>query len=185
MRDRPSGSRLPVHGAGPRRIVVVGAVCVALALLFSALLPAVPIMLGVLLVVAVALHVALPDLRPYLDPVLRVPVGRPRMRHGRLALAACAGVLLVAGGSVGATLGTEARVERERRRREQEQTEGQLEALLRDARDHLAAGNVGRAELALMDAAELGSGTSEQQREVERLLAALEGARGRAPLAGR
>jgi len=68
----------------------------------SVLVPGVPIVLGMLVIVATAVYAGLPVLRPWLEPVLRVPVALARKRQGRLLLVAGCGLLLVLSGFVGA-----------------------------------------------------------------------------------
>lgn len=143
---------------------------VALTLLGAVVLPVVPIVLGVFLIGAVALHAWSPDLRPIVQPLLRVPVAGAGKRHARLLVAASVGVLLVLSGSVGATM-------RGRLRSEWEQREGELVAaeataieILARARHKLSAGDVEGAELELMEADAIVAIDSERQAEVSDLL---------------
>lgn len=140
----------------------------ALVVLCSAFLPALPIFLGVFLLVAVGLHVCAPDLRAFVEVCL--PLARVAGVRKGLLLTASAGLLLILGGSLGATIGGHLRSEREHRERERAQHEERWSELLERARGQLAAGDVNAAELTLMEAGELASPTVEGHGEVEELL---------------
>jgi hypothetical protein len=148
------------------RCAVVG-VC---ALAASALVPVVPIVAGALLVAAVGIHLGLAEMRPYLDPVLRVPVGRARKRHTWLALVAGFGCALVACGSVGAAFRGRLDGERLQRELRGELASGHVETVLKRARHFLAVGDLGAAELVLLEADAMVGLDDERRAEVDRLL---------------
>lgn len=162
---------LPTPGTwGTRPLVLRIAVIIGLTLLCSVLLPAVSIVLGVCLVFAVALHAWSPELRPYVDRLLRVPVARASTRHKRLTLAAGAGALLILSGAVGATVRGRLRSEWEQAGRQREVAEENVAELLTRARDFLDVGNVDGAELVLLDADAVIATGSGQRAEVDDLL---------------
>jgi hypothetical protein len=139
-------------------------------LLLSGLLPGLPILIGMLLLVAVALHVWTPDLQPYLQPILRVPVAAAATRRARLALIAVVGGLLVVSGAVGATTRGHLRSRWEQDERRRETAEQDAARLLARVHDHLAGGDVLSAELALMDAARITDLEPARHEEFELLL---------------
>jgi hypothetical protein len=153
-----------------REVRVRAAAFVALALACSLLLPAVPMVGGVFLVVAVALHAWSADLRPFVQPLLRVPVAKASVRHGRLLLLAGAGALLVASGAAGASMRGHLRAEREQREGRREAGEKGALDLMERVQGSLAAGDVDGAELALLDAGTLVDADSEWRAEVDELL---------------
>ena len=165
----PSSTTRWIGGAWVRAGAVTG-----LALLCSVLLPVVPILLGMLLVGAVALHGAAPRLRPLVQPLLRVPIARPAKRRARLLLAAGAGVLLVAGGWAGSTVRGHLGTAWEQRADRRAAAEQDAEELLKRARAELAAGNIGRAELALLDAQKIEDVEPETRAEAGDLLGRLQ-----------
>jgi len=148
-----------------KRLVVFAAV----ALLGFLILPLIPILAGVLLVITVALCAWSPELQPYLEPLLRIPVAEPAKRRARLLLAAGVGVLLVVAGSTGATLRGTWRSKWQQHKERIVSAEDDVAALVERAREHLAAGDLGSAEIALLDAA-LVATDSDTQEEVEDLL---------------
>jgi hypothetical protein len=164
-RARPAPPPSRVGHAGLRFVAIV-----ALTLFCSAVVPVIPIVLGVLLIVAVAIHVGLPELQPFVDPVLRVPVGRARKRHARLLLMAGGGVLLVASGSVGATVRGELRSRWELRDGQRDLVEGHATELLERARHLLSAGDVDGAELVLLDADAIVGVDPDKKEEIDLLL---------------
>jgi hypothetical protein len=143
---------------------------VGLTLLCSVLLPAVPIFVGVFLVLAVALHAWSPELRPYVDTILRVPIGRPSMRRARLLTLAGAGGLLILVGSVSARFVGQLRTEWELEQGQREFAEEYAIELLARARSHLSKGDLEGAELALMGADATVILDAEWQAELDGLL---------------
>lgn len=170
MEEQPTGTQPPPKAARMRRAGLQAAAAVAFILLCSLFFPAVPIILGVLLLVAAALHAWSADLRPYVQLLLRVPVARASKRHARLLLAAGAGLILMLCGAVGATTRGHLRTEREQRVKAREAGEQVVIELLERARDHLATGNIVGAELALTEADEIVDAGPEKQAEVDELL---------------
>jgi hypothetical protein len=149
--------------------VKIGAVVVC-TLLCSGLLPGVPILIGVLLMLAVALHTWTPDLQPYLQPILRVPVAAAATRRARLVLIAAVGGLLVVSGAVGATTRGHLRSRWEQDDRRREVAEQDAERLMGRVEDHLAGGDVLSAELALMDAERIADMDPERREQFAQLL---------------
>ena len=144
------------------------AVGVALAVVAAAvLLPAILMVTGAFLVIAVGIHVWAPALRPYSDLILRVPVARARRRHTHLAVAAGAGVLLVAAGAGSATLRGQFLSERAQLERDQEAAAEKVDELFVDARQRLDSGDAGGAEFVLMNAEGV---DTERRSEVDELL---------------
>jgi len=131
--------------------VKIGAAVVA-TLLCSGLLPGLPILIGMLLILAVALHTWTPDLQPWLQPILRVPVAAAATRRARLVLIAVVGGLLVVSGAVGATTRGHLRSRWEQDGRRREVAEQDATRLMARVEDYLAGGDVLSAELALMEA---------------------------------
>lgn len=123
----------------------------ALTMLCSAFVPGVPILVGVLLVIAVALHVWTPELQPFLQPILRVPVATAGRRRARLLLVAAVGGLLVVSGAVGATTRGHLRGRWDQDQRRREIAEQDATRLMQRIEEHLAGGDVQAAELALME----------------------------------
>jgi hypothetical protein len=140
---------------------------IALVLLGSLFLPVVPIVVGVFLVAAVVVHVSLPELQPYVQPVLRVPVERTERRVRRLLLFAGGGLLLVVVGASGAKIRGHVLGTWTERGRQQEFAEQSESELLDRARARLAAGDVAGAELVLIDAEGIDGGKAD---EVDELL---------------
>lgn len=120
-------------------------------LLCSALVPGLPILIGVLLVLAVALYTWTPDLQPFLQPILRVPVGAVGTRRARLLLTAVCGGLLMVSGAVGATTRGHLRSRWEQDQRRREVAEQDAARLMLRVQDHIEGGDVQSAELALME----------------------------------
>lgn len=146
------------------------ATAVAVAGLCSVFVPVVPFFVGAFLLVAASVHLGAPALHPFLDPLLRVPVGAPAKRRARVLLVAGAGVLLLSSGAVGAGIHGRLHGEEEQRRRVREQAEQQIDDLLERAENDLSAGDVGRAELELLDAEALLDGDSSRAGDVHELL---------------
>lgn len=161
---RPSRAReLAVRWLPPVAIVVLG----------SAFLPALPIFLGVLLLVGVGLHVWVPDLRDPFETFLGAPLAQiARVPGGRrgLALTVSAGLVLILGGSVGATLGGHLRSERGHRERERAVEEERWDELVERARGQLAAGEIDAAELTLLELDARVAPPGADRDEVDRLL---------------
>jgi len=151
-----------------RRTLIAGAVLAGAA--SCLLLPAVPILIGVLTIAAAGLHAWSADLRPLVQPLLRVPVAGAARRHGHLAVIATAGVLLVASGFGGALLRGQLRGRWAEEERRQASIDEDVGALLDRARMHLAAGQIDDAELALLDAQTVGSDQSAHAEDVEETL---------------
>lgn len=116
----------------------------------SAVLPVIPMFVGTLLVIATVVHATLPELRLYLDPVLRIPVGRPAMRRQRLLIVTATGVLLLSIGLVGATVGGNLRGQWTGRRQRETPVE-QVEEIVAEVRGHLSRGDFARAEYTLLN----------------------------------
>lgn len=134
-----------------RTSVKIG-VALLLTLLCSGLFPGVPILVGMLLMLAVALHTWTPDLQPWLQPILRVPVAAAATRRARLVTIAALGGLLVFTGAVGATTRGHLRSRWEQGGRRRDVAEQEAARLMQRVQDHLAGGDVPSAELALMEA---------------------------------
>lgn len=149
--------------------VKIGAALVG-TLLCSALLPGVPILIGMLLLLAVALHVWTPELQPYLQPILRVPVAAAARRRARLALVGGVGALLVVSGAVGATARGHLRSRWDQDERRRETAEQDAQRLMARVQEHLAGGDVLSAELALMDAERIADMEPERRAEFDALL---------------
>lgn len=142
----------------------------ALGVLLCVALPALSIALGVFLLVAVGVHVWAPELRAPAELFLRAVVVRAAPDRRRLlGAAACAGGLLILGGSVSATLRGELRSEREHRERERALEEERLRELLERAEEQLGARQVDAAELTLLELVELVPPTVEGYGEAEQL----------------
>ena len=101
--------RVPVPPWMHRTWAKVSGVVLGLVLL-GLLAPVLPLFLGVFLVIAVALHAGVPDMRPYLDTVLRIPVERPARRRQRLLITGAAGLVLILTGTLGAMARSNLRV---------------------------------------------------------------------------
>jgi hypothetical protein len=170
MQNRPTGARQAPGTSTARTVGIRLAVIGALVLLCSAVLPVLPIFCGGLLIVAAAIHAGLPELRPLVDPVLRVPVGRAGKRHAHLLLMAGVGVLLVGGGSVGATMRGRLSGEWEQRERRRELAEGHVTKILERARHFLSVGDVGAAELVLLEADAFSDVDADTRAEIDGLL---------------
>lgn len=145
-------TRLSPETPGTRRVAIRRASIVAGALVGCVLLPVVAIFLGVFLIAAAALHAWSFSLRPYLQPILRVPVARPHQRRTRLLVAGGAGALLVLCGSVGATIRGQLRSQWEQRATRLEDGDKRVGEILDRARFQLSAGNIEGAELELLNA---------------------------------
>jgi hypothetical protein len=142
----------------------------AAALVCSVVMPVVAIFLGVFLIAAAALHAWSFSLRPYLQPILRVPVARPHQRRRRLLVAGGAGALLVLSGSVGATLRGQLRSQWEQRATRLEDGDKRAAELLERARFELSVGNIEGAELVLLDAEAIAPLDEARRAEVDELL---------------
>lgn len=164
------GARRPPFAPGFPRLGARHAVLVGLALLCSVVLPVIPIFVGVFLVLGVGLHVGLPELRPYLDTLLRVPVGRPATRRTRLVVEASAGVLLVLIGSASATFRGQLRSEWRQDQEQRAHVDEQVSGLLARARSQLSSGAVGAAELTLLEADAIIGIDAESRAQVDDLL---------------
>jgi hypothetical protein len=154
------------HRLGGRRLAIV----VGLGLLLCALLPIVPILLGVFLLGAVAVHAWAPELRPYVEPFVRVPIDRPGKRATHLLLVAGAGVLLVMLGSVSASIRGSWSAKWEVHQELRATTDDSVTRLLDRAEALLAASNVAGAELALVDARSMASLDPRQKGRIDDLL---------------
>jgi hypothetical protein len=115
------------------------------------LLPAVPILLGVLVLGAVALHLVLPDLLPWTHQLLRVPIGQRTQLRTRLAIVASAGVILVTVGAISATVRGRVRMYWSMRAQHQELAEKGVVGQLEQARALVAKGDIDGAEYVLLD----------------------------------
>jgi hypothetical protein len=142
----------------------------ALALLCSVVFPALPIFFGALLICAVGLHAFSPDVRPYVQLLLRVPTATGFRARARLLLLAGAGVLLVVCGSAAANLRGHLRGRWAHGERRREAAEESVTGVLSRARALISAGNVEGAELVLMDADAIPDVDAGRQREVDELL---------------
>jgi hypothetical protein len=143
---------------------------VAAALAASVIVPAIPILVGALAIVAAGVHAWSADLRPFVQLLLRVPVTSPQRRHARLALVAGAGVLLIAVGAVGATVRGQVRSRWEQREGLRASAEESVADRLERVRVHLASGDVESAELVLLDADTIAGLDAERREEVAALL---------------
>lgn len=139
------------------------------AVLGCLLLPAVPILLGVLVLVAVALQAALPDLSPVTHQLLRVPIGQRGLLRTRLAIVASAGVILVTVGAVGASVRGKLHTRWQLRAQRQELAEKGVSGLLEQARALVAKGDFGGAELVLLDAGRIEGLDSWMREDVDAL----------------
>ena len=157
-------------GRGSRRwrSVAVVAVCAAL----SVLLPAIPILLGVLVIGIFGGCAASPDLLARVEQLLRLPPSRSGMRHARLSILAGTGLMLVVVGAVGATTRGWLRVHLQQDRQDRELAGESLDLHLRHARESLAGGDVAGAELALLDAAAFAA-TAGDRKDLDELLSRL------------
>jgi hypothetical protein len=135
----------------------------ALALLGCVTLPVVPIFLGVFLVVAAGLFGS-SSFRPVLRPVLRVLVGGASA--GRAILLALVGVVLVASGSMGATLRGHWRSEWTQRQERPDLGDDILER----AGQALSRTDIEGAEFVLMEADRIDGIDPATRREIEGLL---------------
>jgi hypothetical protein len=178
-RTLPSSVKSALRHVGTRRAGIA-----VLVLLCSFFLPVVAIFLGVFLIAAVAVHAWSFTLRPLVQPILRVPVGRPGKRRARLLAAAGAGALLVLSGSVGATIRGHLRTQWEQRATRREADDLQAVELLQRARDQLSLGNVEAAELVLIDADALVALDPARRAEVDDLLARVRLSRDRQAILG-
>ena len=168
--DLQSTTRFVTAGAASarrqsKRIALVGAVVLTLGLLA----PIVPILVGTLAVVAAGLFAWVPELRSYLQPLVRVPVASRGTRRAWLAAYAIAGAFLVVVGSFGATTRSQVKSGWEAERRRQESAEADAQRMLDRAQDELRQGSVGHAELTLMDALELQHTPPQLRAEIEAL----------------
>ena len=150
------------------------AVLVGAAVFVTLILPLVPILLGVILIALVALHAGSPELRPYVQPFLGLPVGAPRKRHTRMALIAGAGVLLVLLGSTTAALRGNWRGTREQRAEQRTATEDRVTTLYGRAEELLAKGDVAGAKLALIDARSVENADEDDTERIDALLERIE-----------
>lgn len=148
------------------KLAVVAAAIVACCLVMPALL----VFLGVLLVVAVALHAMSRSLQPIVQPILRVPVGRPGKRRLHLLLVAGAGLLFIVSGSIGAKVRSQYRSASAQHERQREAAEGRVNKLLETARQHLSDGDVEGAEFALLQSGSIGDVDADLQERVDDLL---------------
>jgi len=148
----------------------IGAI-VGITLLCSALLPGVPIVLGVFLMLAAVLHAWSPELQPLLQPLLRVPVADVATRRTHLLLVGAAGLVLLLSGAVGARTRGHLRSAWQQGHERRAVAEQDGSALLERAREYLTFNDVQNAELALMDAAALADLGGDCREEVEDLLA--------------
>ena len=169
MQETATERRKPEKQRRIRRVGPWVAAGVALAGIGVVLLPAIPIVLGVLLVVAVAVHAWWPDVRPYAATILRVPVARPGRQYAHLALVAGAGVLLVAAGAAGATLRGRISSEWAQRSRQTEATAARVDGILARARQRIGSGDVPGAELALFEVDTIDDIDARRRDEVDEL----------------
>ena len=168
--DLESTTRFVAAGAaGVRRQFkrVAGVALVVLAV--GVLAPLVPILVGTLAVIAVALYGWVPDSRTWLQPVVRVPVAGRGTRHAWLAAYGIGGAFLVVVGSVGATTRSHVKSEWQAERRRLEVAEADASRMLQRAHDELEVGSVGQAELTLMAARELQDAPHALRQEIESL----------------
>jgi len=143
--------------------VLAGAVVACIAL------PVVPILLGVLLVLAALAHAVSPQLRPWLRPVLQFCFDRAD-RASTSLFAVATGVLLVLCGSAGAELGGRWRTEWVQSRQHDQFVEERANGLLERAQRDLDRGHIDDAEFTLMEAGGIDEGDPRSRREVERML---------------
>jgi hypothetical protein len=162
--------RLSPETPGTRHVRIRRASILALAVVCSVVLPVVAIFLGVFLMAAAALHAWSFSLRPYLQPILRVPVARPHQRRTRLLVAAGAGALLVLCGSLGATIRGQLRSQWEQRATRLEDGDKRVREILDRARFQLSVGNIEGAELELLNADAVVGMDDARRAEVDDLL---------------
>jgi hypothetical protein len=148
----------------PRLAAVVG-----LGLVVTLFAPFVPIVAGVLLLVAVAMYIWSPDLRPYVESIVRIPVASPATRHTRLALFAGAGIALVVMGSVTSSVRGTWRSTSEQRDR-QEEAGANVTKLIDRAQNRLDTGNILAAEAVLLDARVITDLDPARMAEIDELL---------------
>jgi hypothetical protein len=161
---------LSVLASGTRRAGLRWVGVAGLAALCCFVLPVVPFFVGGSLVVGVLVHAFSPTARPFVEPLLRLPIAAPARRRRQLLLEAGAGVLLVLGASTGAGLNGRVRGELEQRGRMNALAEQQVEGLLERAREHLDEGRFGEAELVLLNAVEVRGVDPDRRAEVDELL---------------
>lgn len=140
------------------------------ALVCSALVPGLPILVGLLLVLAVALHVWTPDLQPWLQPILQVPVAKAATRRAHLFLIAFGGVALVVCGGMGAAVRGHLRGSWEQGERRRAVAEQDAQRLMQRVQGHLDGGDLQSAELALMEVERLGEIEPQRRAEFDGLL---------------
>lgn len=140
------------------------------AVLGCLLLPAVPMLLGMLLLVAVVLQAVLPDLLPLTHRLLQVPIGQRGMLRTRLAIVASVGVILVAVGAVSANFRGQLRMRWEQRVQRQEMAEKGVNGLLEQARDLVARGDVDGAQFVLLEAEKIEGLDSWMREDLDELL---------------
>jgi hypothetical protein len=131
-----------------RRLALV----LGVGLLIAAFAPLVLFITGVLLLGMVAIRSWIPELRFYLDPVLRIPVASPKTRYSRLALLSGSGVTLVVLGAVSAMVGGAWRQAADQREAQLSTVVESADRLLEHARNYIAANSVPAAEIALLNA---------------------------------
>ncbi len=141
--------------ASRTRLVASSAGLVLLAGIGIVFLPWIPILLGVLLLAAVGGHFASPDVRRFVQPLLGMPVAGPGRRGVQLFLAASLGVLLLASGSMGASIRGQLRGSWQRRELLRAADEEQRVLVWDRVEEHLATGNVESARFALLEAEKL------------------------------
>lgn len=147
------------------RIALVGGGVLAIGILA----PVVPILVGTLAALAAGLYAWVPELRTLLQPVVRVPVAARATRHAWLATYAIAGIFLVVVGSFGATTRSQVKSEWEAERRRTESAAADAKRMYERALEELQRGQVGGAELTLMEARELEHAPRELANQIEEL----------------
>jgi hypothetical protein len=152
MRESLTTARTPFLSSVAGRNGVRAAVLVPVVLAATVLLPVLPFFLGALLMATAGIHAWVPALRPGVQVLLRVPVAAREKRRAHLLLVAGTGFLLAAGGAVGASIRGQLRTEWDQHATLREQTEVRVGEVVERARRHIAAGELGVAELELMNA---------------------------------
>jgi hypothetical protein len=170
MLEQATEPRPPLLTTRAQNAGIRFAVVAALTLVTGIVVPWLPFFGGVFLILAVALHVWAPALRPFVEPFVRVPVARAAERRARLLRVAGVGVLLVASGVLGASIRGRLDSRSEQREGRQEFDEKRLSELLERAQSHLTAGDVAEAEFVLLQAEAIDAADSGTKEEIDELL---------------
>lgn len=151
MRDHLNGGEPFAAAPRIRRVGFRAALAVG-AGVGSVLLPFPAILIGVAILVIPVLYYWTPPLQPWLEGLLRAPIEAPGRRRGRMALVAVAGVLVIAGGSFGATRRARRVTETDLIASLRSDAEENLTEILQRAHGYLEQGQLEDAALVLMNA---------------------------------